>query len=558
MGKQSSKIVANNAPKLSSLIQQAITAHQAGQLHQAEAFLKAVLELDAGNFDAHYRLAVIRSQLQRPGEALETYDRALAVNAAHAGAHNNRGKALQELRRFAEALASHDRALALRPDSADAMAARADALHGLKRFEEALSSYDRALAINPHNGDTWYNRGNSLRELKRLDQAIASYDRALAMEPNNAEAWNNRGNCLQALRRFDEASASYGKAIVINPAYAEADCNAGSLAIERGNFAEAIDCFKRALSRKPELAEARINLGLALVEHGNVAEAVAEARAAAGFADDQSFPRYAFGNLLAKCGMTDEARVQFDRCLAEDPEDRQGARLYLAALGSGPLPERAPDALIADVYASRAAFWDRGIAGAQSYRGAELVGRTVERLSVGNNNLDILDVGCGTGLVGLLVRSRARRLDGIDLSSAMLEKAKEKGVYNELHHDDLVAFFAKRPQSYDVLTAAATLIHFGDLRPAFDAAAVALRDGGLFVFTVFPYDEDPGGFGVGSADGLLQAGCYAHGSRYVARTAETAGFAVEQLDRDIHEYYQGEPRFGLVVALRRGAPNRVP
>jgi predicted TPR repeat methyltransferase len=544
-------------PQLAALSRQAIATHRAGRLEEAEALCKAILTQDDRNFDVRHRLAVIQSQLGRPSEALESYDRALAINAAHAGAHNNRGKALQELRRFAEALASHDRALALRPDSGDAMAARGAALHGLNRFEEAIAAYDRALRVNPQNGDTWYNRGNALRDLKRFEEAIGSYDRALAVQPNNAEAWNNRGNCLQALRRFDEASASYGKAIAINPAYAEAHCNVGSLAIERGNFAEAIACFQRALSQKAEFAEARINLGLALAEQGNVAESVEQARAAAQFADDSGFPRYAFGNLLAKCGLTDEARVQFERCLAEDPDDRRGARLYLAALGSGPMPERAPDALIADVYASRAAFWDRGVAGTESYRGAELVGRAVERLTVGTNKIDILDVGCGTGLVGLLVRSRSRRLDGIDLSAAMLEKAKEKRVYDDLHHGDLVAFLAMRPQTYDVLTAAATLIHFGDLRPVFDAAAVALRDRGLFVFTLFPYDADPDGFGVGSADGLLQAGCYAHGTRYVARTAEIAGFATEWVDREIHEYHQGEPRFGLVVALRRDAPNRV-
>ena len=80
MGKQSSKIVSDDAPKSSSLIQQAIAAHQAGALAQAEALFKAVIELEAGNFDAHYRLAVIRSQLGRPREALESYDRALAIN----------------------------------------------------------------------------------------------------------------------------------------------------------------------------------------------------------------------------------------------------------------------------------------------------------------------------------------------------------------------------------------------------------------------------------------------------------------------------------------------
>ena len=130
----------------------------------------------------------------------------------------------------------------------------------------------------------------------------------------------------------------------------------------------------------------------------------------------------------------------------------------------------------------------------------------------------------------------------------MLEKAKEKQVYDDLHRGDLVTFLVERPQSYDVLTAAATLIHFGDLRPVFDAAAVALRDRGLFcIYGVSLTTRTLMGFGVGSADGLLQAGCYAHGDRYVARTAEAAGFAVEQLDREIQILSRGAKIWTAVV-----------
>jgi predicted TPR repeat methyltransferase len=551
MGKLSSTKEPDAAPGLSGLLRQASAAHQAGRLHEAEALCKLVLNADARQFDALHRLAIIQSQFGRAKEALAYYDKAVAILPSRADAHNNRGMALQELERFEDALASHDKALAIRPDSAEIMTSRAAALHGLRRFEEALAGYDRALALQPRNVDALYNRGNTLGEMKRFAAALASYDKALAIQPQSAEALNNRGNSLKALRRFDEALASYDRAVAIKPDYAVAHSNAGATLIECSRFDEAIARFRRALTLRPDLADARVELGLALARQGRLEEAAAEARAAARLAGQSLFPRYSFGTLLAKCGMKAEASAQFKLCLAADPDDRQGARMFLAGLGQESMPERAPDALLGELYSSNASTWDQCLTGAHPYRGAELVGRAIERLANESKELDVLDVGCGTGLAGPLLRPRARCLDGIDLSPAMLEMAKEKKIYDTLQQGDLVALLADRADRYDVVTAAGTLIHFGDLRPVFEAVASALRDAGLFVFTVFPNDDDDNEFTVGAADGLLQCGCYVHGRGYVARTAEATGFAVEILDREVHEYNHGQPRFGLVVALRR-------
>ena len=48
-----------------------------------------------------------------------------------------------------------------------------------------------------------------------------------------------------------------------------------------------------------------------------------------------------------------------------------------------------------------------------------------------------IEVGCGTGLVGTLVRGRARLLVGIDISAPMLAHANGKKAYDELHNVDL-------------------------------------------------------------------------------------------------------------------------
>src|SRR3546814_6752733 len=68
------------------------------------------------------------------------------------------------------------------------------------------------------------------------------------------------------------------------------------------------------------------------------------------------------------------------------------------------------------------------------YQAPKLIEGAVARWLAGQeaSDLDILDAGCGTGLCGLLLKPRARKLTGVDLSPGMIEKAQERGVYDEL------------------------------------------------------------------------------------------------------------------------------
>jgi predicted TPR repeat methyltransferase len=166
--------------------------------------------------------------------------------------------------------------------------------------------------------------------------------------------------------------------------------------------------------------------------------------------------------------------------------------------------------------------------------------------------LDILDMGCGTGLVGGLVRGLAGRLDGVDLSAAMLDRARAKEIYDRLEQAELLSFLIAHPDSYDALLAAATLIHFGNLGPLFQAAARSLRRQGLFIFTLFPHEADNADFAVAASDRLAQSGCFRHGTGYVERLAADNGFAILLFKTVLHEHDQdGKPVPGLLAVLRR-------
>lgn len=73
---------------------------------------------------------------------------------------------------------------------------------------------------------------------------------------------------------------------------------------------------------------------------------------------------------------------------------------------------------------------------------------------------EILDAGCGTGLVGVaLKRLGATKVDGLDISPKMLDIARQTGAYRDLETADLTRAMSTRDASYDVVVCAGTFTH---------------------------------------------------------------------------------------------------
>jgi tetratricopeptide (TPR) repeat protein len=268
---------------------QAVALHQRGQLAEAEALYRQVLQAQPQHFDGLHLLGVLHFQRRRYEEAIHEIDLALKERPDVAAALNARAAALKELQRLPEALAGFDKALALEPDYVDALYNRATLLQELGRLERALVDFDKAIALRPDHVQAFNNRGNALRELGRHDAAIASYDRALALRPDYAEAWYNRSNALAGLNRFEDAVASCDKAVALKPDFAEAFNNRGNALKGLRRFDEAVASYERALALKPAYVDALNNRASALVQLKRFDEALADYdRAVAHKPDDSS------------------------------------------------------------------------------------------------------------------------------------------------------------------------------------------------------------------------------------------------------------------------------
>ena len=105
--------------------------------------------------------------------------------------------------------------------------------------------------------------------------------------------------------------------------------------------------------------------------------------------------------------------------------------------------------------------------------------------AMGSPELTVLDAGCGTGLVGVLLKEAGMSsLTGIDYSSGMLAEAEKKGVYDALHTMDMNLPLTLPSHSFDAVTCIGTFTSTHVKPSALHELVRVTRRDGVLVFTV--------------------------------------------------------------------------
>lgn len=91
---------------------------------------------------------------------------------------------------------------------------------------------------------------------------------------------------------------------------------------------------------------------------------------------------------------------------------------------------------------------------------------------------DVLEVGCGTGLLLERISKFARRAEGIDLSPGMLERARERGL--DVHEASATAL-PYADETFDVTCSFKVLAHVRDVRRALYEMTRVTRRGGVIM-----------------------------------------------------------------------------
>jgi predicted TPR repeat methyltransferase len=377
------------------------------------------------------------------------------------------------------------------------------------RFAEAESHFVASLAAVPGRPSTLINLAATQLRLSRPQEALAHADAALAVEAESAEAWLHRATALLRLGKLDDALLAFDRLLQIDPGLLDGQLRRAQTLARLGRHGDALAAFDRLLALAPTEAEAWSGRGCTLRE----------------------LRRF------------DEAAHSFREALRHGAE-RELHEYYLASVEPGHVSHTAPRAYVQGLFDDYADDFDAHLVGMLGYRAHRQLVDGLAALQRGPFE-SAIDVGCGTGLCGPLVRQMVRRLVGLDLSPRMLDKARELGVYDDLEQADGVEYLRHSRARFDLVLAADVLIYVGELDALF--AAVSDRmDRGVFCFSVEVLQPGRGDFE------LLPSLRYAHAEAYLWRLAAAHGFEPIVSAREPVREEQRQPVEGLFVYLGKG------
>jgi tetratricopeptide (TPR) repeat protein len=255
-----------------ALFQEAVQAHQAGDLTAAERLYRQTIAADPRSLSARGNLAVVAFQRGDPAAGVAWLDQSLALEPNQPGALANRANARAHLGQLDLALADADAALAFDPAQLEALNHRAVILERMERWSEAADAYGAVLAAQPGSALAACNQAAMLHRTKRLDEALTLADRALALDPALAKAWCSRGALQAELGRNEEGAEDLRRSLELDPSDAEAWYNLGSILARLRRTGAALDAFDRACALRPGFHAAAWNKSLVLLAAGRFAE----------------------------------------------------------------------------------------------------------------------------------------------------------------------------------------------------------------------------------------------------------------------------------------------
>ena len=355
------------------MLQQGVSAHNVGNLQEAERLYRAILQAQPKHPEANHNLGLILVSMNQPEVARQLFKSAIGGNPnieqfwlsyidvliterqfeetkRALKKAKKKGVTKEKLKALAQKLAlSRERKAPSQTQMKELMNHYQNGRHGnaeklalvithdfpkhqfgwkilgllfaqTEKLFEALDANQKSVQLDLQDAEAHSNLANSLRELGRLEEAEASYRKAIKLNPDFPEIHNNLGTMLRELNRLAEAEASCRQAIKLKPDFPEAHRNLGITLKALHKLEEAEASYKQAIKLKPDYAETHNNLGITLQELGRLEEAEASYAQAIALEPDRAEAHNNLGVTLQELGKLEEAEASYAQAIALEPD----------------------------------------------------------------------------------------------------------------------------------------------------------------------------------------------------------------------------------------------
>lgn len=411
------------------------------------------------------------------------------------------------------------------------------------RIQDAKSLLETACGAEQTDADLWqmyahvhYLKGNYVSMERCCREAVKH-------RPNDVNGLFNLGCALVANNNARDAENHFRLVIKMNPRHSIAHDNLGQLYEQKGFFDDARKCYENAIHGDNPRSIHYRHLGLAYLKAKNPTAAEKYFLQGMAMDDTDAKSHVELGRAQCELGKISEATESFNRALHINPELNY-ARFWLSAINDQATTDTAKHRFVSRLFDGHAEDFDKILVDDLGYRIPWLVADELRSAIRTDTALDILDIGCGTGLCAESLRSITNTIVGIDLSRNMLAKAEKRGAYKELLHGDIVEVMNKLDDKYDLVVAADVFIYVGNLSKAFQSCNSTLREAGLFAFSVELSDHQDGYM-------LRATGRYAHSVNYINSLATDNNFDILTEKNVLLRMDAGSEIRGMMYILRK-------
>ncbi|MCA9567422.1 MAG: tetratricopeptide repeat protein [Myxococcales bacterium] len=290
--------------------------------------------------------------------------------------------------------------------------------------------------------------------------AVDPLAKALALQPGSLRIRNNLAHALRSTGDLDRAEVLFVALERDAPREPLGAYGLGTLAAARGDLRHAGACYTRAARLAPDMVEARLGEADVAERLGDPEAAVALlTRTLADLGPEVPGIHRRLGLLHAAHGRRALASGMLAEAARRDPDDALVTHMRHALAGDTVEPDPAYVAALFDAFADG---YDAHLEGVLETRVPELVARAVGDAGT------VLDLGCGTGSA-LARLSGVTRATGVDLSPAMVARARATGSYSDVHCLGIEDFLRVTDATWDVAVAGDVLVYLGSLEGVFGA-----------------------------------------------------------------------------------------
>lgn len=554
-------------------LQQAQTLHQQGKLNEALAAYQTLHQQTPENIEIIQLMVLCLVQKNQLKQAKSLLAKLIKKLPNEASLYNTLGNVLSRQKKDREAQTAYEQAIQIAPEYPGALSNLGNCHYRCGDLEKAKSYYQKAIAIDDDYPDAHFNLARLLTENGELnaakphlakaiqiashhagahgllasiylqtdedEKAIEHLKKRLNIQPQHLDSYQTLATALMQHQRYNEAVDVLEKLLTLNPKQAEAEHLLGTAYLGSGQREKALQHYLRQLEQA-ETLDTLYNIAVILSDQQRHKEAIDYFHRALKISDNHLPSLLNLAALYLKNQDSNQAITTYQQALAIDPDNAE-VKHILHAISGDSLPEQAPKEYVSHLFDQYAPSYDKHLTDYLEYQVPHKIHQAImTAINPKDHSLKILDLGCGTGLSGAQFAYLANYLVGIDLSSAMLEIAKQKNIYQALIHGAIEEELISQ-QGFDLVLAADVFPYFGDLSKLFQLIHRALNKSGLLAFSIERTLEN---------NFILQKNIrYAHNKEYISQLAEQQGFSVLEIENTVLRKQQGKAVEGYIVIL---------